>query len=100
MTMKRTWWIAAGLVALSAVGLLGLGLVRRMGTSAVRIGVILPFSGPDAANGIGMRNAIRMAVNEANQRGGVQGRKVELVELDEGGDVEKATAAANKLIAD
>ncbi len=70
------------------------------GPGALRVGVILPFTGPNAAFGLGMRDSIRLAVDEANARGGVQGRKVELVELDDASDPTRAVAAATRLADD
>lgn len=66
----------------------------------MRVGVLLPFTGPEAHFGLGMRNAIRMAADEVNARGGIQGRRLKLVELDEGTQPELAAAAARTLVAD
>ncbi len=58
------------------------------------------FEGPAAALGIGMRAGIQAAFEEANKRGGVQGRKLKLVTLDDGYEPDKAIAATKKLIED
>ena len=56
------------------------------------------FEGPAAALGTGMRTGIQAAFEEANRRGGVQGRKLKLVTIDDGYEPDKAIAATKKLI--
>lgn len=51
--------------------------------STIRIGVSGPFTGGSAAMGESMRNGIRLAVEEINGIGGVNGRKIELIERDD-----------------
>src|SRR5687768_12750977 len=91
---RRKWYIAVGVVALLLTGLAGAWLAGRIGGSRVKIAVVLPLTGPDAEAGLGMRNAIRLAVDEVNERGGVHGHKVKLVEADDSSNSEKAEAAA------
>jgi branched-chain amino acid transport system substrate-binding protein len=92
---------ALGIGALLIAG--GALVAQRAGLfapRALRIGTILPLTGADAAEGKAMRNAIRLAVDEVNRRGGVQGRPVELVDLDDASAPDKAVAAAKQLAAD
>jgi branched-chain amino acid transport system substrate-binding protein len=56
------------------------------------------FEGPAAALGTGMRAGIQAAFEEANKQGGVQGRKLKLVTIDDGYEPDKAIAATKKLI--
>lgn len=56
------------------------------------------FSGPAQELGIGMRLGIEAAFHEANQSGGVQGRRLELVTLDDGYEPEAAIANTQQLI--
>ena len=42
------------------------------------------FEGPAAALGLGMRAGIQAAFEEANKQGGIHGRKLKLVALDDG----------------
>lgn len=71
-----------------------------LGKPRLRIAALLPLTGPDKAVGLGMRNAIQLAVDQANQRGGIQGRKVKLVEFDDASKPETAVAAAKRIVAD
>jgi branched-chain amino acid transport system substrate-binding protein len=56
------------------------------------------FDGPAAALGLGMREGILAAFNEANAAGGINGRKLELVSYDDGYEPEKAIANTKRLI--
>ena len=56
------------------------------------------FKGPAAALGIGMRDGIMAAFNEANIKGGIHGRTLELVTYNDGYEPEKAIANTNRLI--
>src|SRR5499426_3887233 len=64
----------------------------------VKIGVIEPLSGPVAASGNYVRMGAEIARDWINARGGVLGRKVELVIEDNKSDPKEAASAAEKLI--
>jgi branched-chain amino acid transport system substrate-binding protein len=64
----------------------------------VKIGVIEPLSGPVAASGNYVRMGAEIARDWLNARGGVLGRKVELVIEDNKSDPKEAASAAEKLI--
>ena len=56
------------------------------------------FSGPAQELGIGMRTGLLAAFKEVNDAGGVHGRRIELVALDDGYEPEAAIANTQKLI--
>lgn len=56
------------------------------------------FEGPAAALGIGMREGIQAAFAEVNKAGGVNGRKLELISVDDSYEPNKAIEATKKLI--
>ena len=56
------------------------------------------FSGPAQALGNGMRSGILAAFKEVNEAGGVHGRRVELVSLDDGYEPEAAATNTVRLI--
>src|SRR5438067_802282 len=56
------------------------------------------FEGPAAALGRGMRDGILAAFDQANAVGGVRGRKLELLSLDDGYEPAKAIENTNRLI--
>lgn len=62
------------------------------------IGLTAPLSGPDAAYGLGLRHGAQLAVARANAGGGVAGRPLELLALDDGGDPQRAAANAQLLL--
>ncbi|HEY7643999.1 MAG TPA: ABC transporter substrate-binding protein [Hyphomicrobiales bacterium] len=58
------------------------------------------FEGPAAALGIGMREGINAAFAEVNKAGGVNGRKLELISVDDSYEPNKSIEATKKLIND
>src|ERR1700730_7232250 len=48
----------------------------------IKIGVLLPFTGPLAKNGIENWEAMQIARDMINERGGINGRKIEYVQGD------------------
>lgn len=56
------------------------------------------FKGPAAALGLGMRQGILAAFEEANAEGGVNGRKLELVSYNDGYEPDKAIDNTKKLL--
>ncbi len=65
---------------------------------SVRIGVAGPMTGPEAKMGTDFRNGASIAMEEWNAKGGVLGKKVDLVIGDDQSDPKQAVAAANKLV--
>jgi branched-chain amino acid transport system substrate-binding protein len=68
--------------------LLGMNL-QVNAAETLKIGVLVPLTGPVAEGGTRMLKAIELATNEMNQAGGVLGRKIELKVWDTEGKVEK-----------
>ena len=66
--------------------------------SEVVIGTHQDLSGPIKGWGVPVSNGMKMAVEEINAAGGVQGRKIKLVVEDSGYDPKKAVLASQKLI--
>jgi branched-chain amino acid transport system substrate-binding protein len=87
------------LVILLIVGLLAGGLVApTLAQKPVKIGVLTPLSPPgDAAAGQFIVRGAKMAADDVNARGGVLGRKIELVVEDDSGTPEKGSAGMRKL---
>jgi branched-chain amino acid transport system substrate-binding protein len=56
------------------------------------------LEGPAAALGQGMRTGIQAAFEEINKKGGIHGRKLKLVSVDDGYEPDKSIAAVKKLI--
>ena len=70
------------------------------GGGEIKIGLPLPMTGSEATYGKDMENAIKMAVDEINVKGGINGKKLATVTGDDACDPQQATAAANKLVSE
>lgn len=92
------------IAALGACGVIGALLAfpapAETGVTANKIllGQAAVFSGPAAQLGIQMRNGIKAYLDHVNARGGVHGRKIELVTEDDHYETAVAPAASKKLI--
>ena len=64
----------------------------------ITLGSIQDLSGPLAGFGKQLRNGMALRVNEVNEQGGVNGRKIRLIVEDSGYDPKKAVLAAQKLV--
>lgn len=73
-------------------------LSSREGRSAVKIGIIAPMSGPFASGGISMRRSLEIARKELLDRGGILGRRIDLIAADSEGNVIGARREALRLI--
>jgi branched-chain amino acid transport system substrate-binding protein len=89
------------LVGLSAlVCLAGLAKADEIGVTQDRIlfGQVAALSGPSSALGSGMQQGIRAAFAEINAKGGVYGRKLELISRDDGYDPDRSILQTVKLL--
>ncbi len=66
--------------------------------SSILFGQAAALEGPAAALGTGMKLGLESAFAEANAAGGVNGRKIELISVDDGYEPERSIAAVNDLI--
>lgn len=64
----------------------------------VRLGALVPLTGDNAPTGKRLLEAYQIAVQDANEAGGVLGRKVELVVGDDACDPGTAVVKANEMI--
>ena len=63
----------------------------------IKIGLMCPLTGKWASEGQDMKNIVALLVDDVNAKGGVKGRKIELVVEDDAGDPRTAALAAQKL---
>src|SRR5215468_5861099 len=68
--------------------------------SVVKIAVGAPLTGPLAKQGQEVANAVRLAVDEWNAKGGLLGKKIEVLAADDQGNPQIGVAAAEKVAAD
>jgi branched-chain amino acid transport system substrate-binding protein len=83
----------AGLAALWAI-LLCSGIAQA---DPIRIGAILPLTGPAATIGLQQMRGIRLALDEANAKGGLHGNKVEVAFADSQAKPDLAILCFNRL---
>ena len=81
---------------------LAMGLCLVAGTAfaadTIRIGLMGPMTGGVAREGQEMKQVLSLLVDEVNAKGGVLGKKVEVITEDDGGDPKTAALAAQRLV--
>ena len=97
--MKLKKLLTQASVAALALGA-ALASAQQQGVSKdeVVIGTIQDLSGPIAGFGKQIRSGMQLAVDELNEQGGINGRKVKLIVEDSAYDPKKAVLAAQKLV--
>ena len=92
------------LAGLLGISLLVTGCTSNQSTSStpskdsIKIGWVGPLTGPTSTDGTLSRNATQLAVDQFNESGGLDGKKVELVAEDDQGKPEEALKGVQKLI--
>ncbi len=93
----RTTLFASALALTVAVSA---GAQAELGVSddGIHFGQSAALGGPASALGLGMREGLLAAFEEANRNGGVNGRRLKLTSYDDGYEPERAIAHTTKLI--
>lgn len=96
----RAFGLAMGAVVLTQLPAAAQTKVTNEGISATEIviGTHQDLSGPIKGWGVPVSNGMKMATEEINAAGGINGRKIRLVVEDSGYDPKKAVLASQKLI--
>ena len=92
--MRAVVALLAGLGAFAGVGL----KATELSDDRILFGQSAAFSGPAQELGKNMRLGIQAAFAEANKRGGIHGRKLELLSLDDAYEPEAAIVNTRQLI--
>jgi len=82
--------VIAGMVALFAAPV--------PAADTIKVGAILAVTGPASFLGAPEAKTLEMLVEEANAKGGINGKKIELIIKDTGADPQKAVSFAKQLI--
>jgi branched-chain amino acid transport system substrate-binding protein len=83
----------------SIVVALALGAsLSAFAADTIKIGVSGPYTGGSSPMGTSMRDGVRLATAEINAKGGVLGRKLELVERDDEAKPERGVQVTQELI--
>jgi len=64
----------------------------------IKIGTIMPISGPISTYGITTRDGVQLAIDEINEAGGVLGKQIELIVEDNKLDAGETVTAFKKLV--
>src|SRR5689334_5062177 len=97
LVMRR---FIASLVAVVSLGVVAAPTAVTAQTSdPVRIGLEAPLTGDQKSIGIGMLDGAKLAASQMNARGGLLGRKVEIVPIDDAADPATGKTAAAAAIA-
>ena len=89
---------SAGLLASPAIIGRAIAATRGVTDTEIVIGMMSDLSGVTAVQGTNATNAIRMAFDDVNEKGGINGRKVRFIVEDMEYLVPKAVQAMNKLV--
>jgi branched-chain amino acid transport system substrate-binding protein len=91
----------ASLVAVASLGVVATpAAVSAQTDDPVRIGLEAPLTGDQKSIGIGMLDGAKLAASQMNARGGLLGRKVEIVPIDDAADPATGKEAAAAAIAE
>lgn len=87
-------------VLLSSICLVVVTASISFAAGTIKIGGLFSVTGPASFLGEPEKRTLEMLVKEANDKGGINGQKLEAVIYDTGGDATKAVQLATKLIKD
>ncbi|HXX56609.1 MAG TPA: ABC transporter substrate-binding protein [Thermodesulfovibrionales bacterium] len=85
-------------LCIAALSLVALSLSAAFAEDALKIGAIFSVTGPASFLGEPEKNTALMLQDQINAKGGVSGKKIELIVYDDESDVNKAVLAADKLL--
>src|SRR5437764_13532995 len=94
MNYKRRDVLKAGIATMLTAALPAWAQDR----SPLKFGLAMPLTGSQAAYGKDQVTAAQWAVESVNGKGGIQGRKLEMIVLDTQADAQVGINAVNRLI--
>ncbi|MCB1750800.1 MAG: ABC transporter substrate-binding protein [Gammaproteobacteria bacterium] len=83
---------------LAAAMMLSLGTVQALGGDSIKVGTFLAVTGGASFLGDPELKTLQMYVKEINDAGGIDGKSVELIHYDTGGNAKEAVNFAKRLI--
>ena len=89
---RRQFLIGSGVLAGAAM----LPRLARAQSAALRVGLMLPYTGTYAQLGVAIENGLKLALEQAGNKLG--GRAVEIFKVDDESEPSKATENANRLV--
>ena len=95
--VTKVFSVMVASVALAAM-LSGCGGDKKAAGDTIKVGGNLEMTGGSASFGISAKNGIELAFKDINAKGGVNGKKLELVVADNKSEAAEATNAMQKLV--
>lgn len=96
--MKRVSKVLTALVLGTVLAGLSAGCGGEKKADTIKVGANLEMTGGSASYGISSKNAIELAFKEINEKGGINGKQLELVVADNKSEAAEATNAMQKLV--
>ncbi len=95
-TTKTIIWLIVILVVIAGIwwGVSN----RKPREEAIKIGAILPLTGGASIYGESAKEGVDLAIEEMNNKGGINGRKIEIIYEDSKAEPKEGVSAINKLI--
>lgn len=97
--MNKKMWVGIAVATVMVAVIVIISSVKKQDAAVIRIGGVYALTGKVASFGRDVKNGVDLAVVQANESGGVNGRKLEVVGEDTESDPKKAVSAFTKLIA-
>lgn len=105
-SLTRSVWVTSlmGLALASGMGCKkkaptdGSSATATTAGDVIRIGEVGSMTGSEATFGISTHNGVDLAIRQINAAGGIKGKKLEVIALDDQGKPEEAATAVTKLI--
>ncbi len=96
---NKVFTISAIIITFIIVGLvISINIISKVEATTYKIGVIAPLTGEAATYGLAAKAGLDFAVEELNIKGGVLGKKIELVYEDSMLDNKRAVSIMNKFV--
>jgi len=74
------------------------GCRKKETENVIKVGEIGSMTGAEATFGLSTHEGVKLAMDEANAAGGINGKKIEVISIDDQGKPEEAAIAMTKLI--
>jgi len=98
----RNWVIVLTVILMSVLLVLGPGASAQAATKRLKVGMIMPLSGPISFVGVGLTRAVRLYFDKVNEEGGLQiggdTYMIDLIAEDSKMDPTVASTATKKLV--
>ncbi|TRZ64898.1 MAG: hypothetical protein D4Q79_00470 [Spirochaetia bacterium] len=98
---NATKWVIGVIIAIAVIAVgytLYKGPSQPVSTESIKIGVLTPLTGQIAEYGQNVKAGLDLAVQEINNNGGVNGKKIQLIYQDTKCDPKETTSAFNNLV--